>query len=427
MRLFHRHVTVGLLLGILVCSAAAAPSRYRWRKGAVLISISSSITSNTANIAAGTDASAAIDRSIASWQQVAGVTIRKNATAEQNVSPPGAQGDGISLVTIAATPDNLALFPKGLDDATARTRVFYDARGFITEADIVLNPYLQFSTEGTIGTFDLESTLTHELGHLLGLAHSPVFGATMNESQGRNGTFNLPAFSARTLAADDIAAIRSLYGSADNDAECCGRINGRLNAGAKSTTTYTVWVEDQETGRVLAAVTTNSDGSFRLGGLDAARVEVFAQSELDDSTNTSAVDLGQYTVSPKQPVFIAKKIDNVAIDSKPEYLGFNGQLAGLSVPINSGSTYDLSIGGTDLTRRPDVGCDSSLISVRNISTRGSHVNGLSTLGFYVSAAPETPVGEYSLFVQFETGARRYLIGSLSVEKYPNFWSVAPIK
>lgn len=426
MRFLRRSLTVSLLLGIFFGSAAASASRYRWRKGSVLISVSSSITSNTANIAAGTDSLSAIDRSISAWQQVAGVTIRKSTSTEQNVSPPGVQGDGISLITIAATPENLALFPKGLEDATARTRVFYDAHGFITEADIVLNPYLQFSTDGTIGTFDLESTITHELGHLLGLGHSPVFGATMNESQGRNGTFNLPAFSARTLASDDIAAIRSLYGPAESDDDCCGRISGRLNFGTKVTTNYTVWAEDQETGRVLAAVTTGADGSFKLGGLDVGHVDVFAQSDVDDPANTPAVDLGSYTVSTKQPVVITKKIDNLTIPSKLEYLGFNGQLAGLSVLINSGNTYDLAIGGIDLARKLDVGSDSALISVRNSSVRAAY-GGLTTLGFSVSAAPETPVGEYSLFVQFETGARRYLIGGLTVEKYPNFWTVSPLK
>lgn len=423
----RRFLAVGLLFGILVCSATAAPSGYRWRKGAVLISISSSITSNAANIAAGADASAAIDRSVAAWQQVAAVTIRRVATTEENVSPPGVQGDGISLITIAATPENLALFPKGLDDATARTRVFYDGRGSITEADVVLNPYLQFSTDGTFGTFDLESTITHELGHVLGLGHSPVLGATMNASQGRNGTFNLPAFSARTLAADDIAAIRSLYGPAENGDECCARISGRLNAGARSGANYIVWAEDKETGRVLAAVKTTSDGTFKIGGLDDGRVELFAQSDLDDTSNTSAVDLGSYAVSPARPIVIARRLDTIAAGSKPEYLGFNGQLAGLSVSINSGSTYDLSIGGVDLTRNPEVGSDSALISVRNSPTRGTYANGLETLGFYVSAAPETPIGEYSIFVEFETGVRRYVIGGLTVETYPNFWSVTPVR
>lgn len=423
MRVSRLYLVVGLLLGIFVYQVNAAPSKYRWRKGSVLISISSSITSNTANIAAGADAVAAIDRSIASWQQVANVTIRKNSSTEQNVSPAGVQGDGISLVTIAATPENLALFPKNFDDATARTRVFYDARGYITEADIVLNPYLQFSTDGTIGTFDLESTITHELGHVLGLSHSPVLGATMNESQGRNGTFNLPAFSARTLAADDIAAIRSLYGPSENDDECCGRISGRLSVGGRSTPNYTVWAEDQESGRVLAAVTTNSDGAFKIGGLDAGSVEVFAQSELDDSTNSAAVDLGSYSISTRQPVVINKKIDSTPFETRPRYLGFNGQIAGLSVPINAGNTYDLSIGGVDLTRKPEVGTDSSLLAVRTNPAHGSLMNGPTTLGFYVSAAPETPAGEYSVFVRFENGARRYLIGGITVEKFPNFWSV----
>jgi len=154
-----RLVYVGLLLSCLISSAAAMASKYHWRKGTVTISVSTSLTSNAPNIAAGADVSGAIDRSISSWQQVAAISLRRVPSNEQNVSPAGNQGDGISLLTVAGTQENEALFPKGLEDATARTRVFYDARGFITEADIVLNPFLQFSTDGTVGTFDLESTL----------------------------------------------------------------------------------------------------------------------------------------------------------------------------------------------------------------------------------------------------------------------------
>src|SRR4051794_8384647 len=229
MRFELRLLTLGLLLSFSFSSADASATRYRWRKSSITVSVSTSITTNTTNIAAGADISGALDRSISSWQQAAAITLKRVSSMEQNVSPSGNQGDGISLLTIAATAENVAMFPKGLDDATARTRIFYDARGYITEADIVLNPYLQFSTDGTPGTFDLESTLTHEFGHLLGLGHSPVIGSTMNDNYGKNGVYNLPAFAARTLASDDIAAIRSIYGPPDTSEDCCGRIVAKLS------------------------------------------------------------------------------------------------------------------------------------------------------------------------------------------------------
>src|SRR6185369_11273346 len=222
MRCVFRILVAALVVGVLADAAVAATSKYRWRKGPITVTVSSSLTSNVANIPVNADVNGVVERCVFAWQQAAPVMFRRVSSPDQNVSPAGDHGDGISLITIAATPENLALFPQGLDDATARTRVFYDARGFITEADIVLNPYLQFSTDGTFGTFDLESTLTHELGHLLGLGHSPVLAASMSDNYGKNGIFNLPAFSARTLAADDIASVRSLYGPLDVDDNCCG-------------------------------------------------------------------------------------------------------------------------------------------------------------------------------------------------------------
>ena len=427
MRLSVRILAVGLLLGTIVCSAQAAASKYHWKRGVITVSVSTSLTSNTANIAAGSDTNAAVDRSLAAWQQVAGISFRKVSTTEQNISPNG-DGDGVSLITIAATPENLAMFPQGLEDATARTRVFYD-RGFITEADIVLNPYLQFSTDGTVGTFDLESTVTHELGHLLGLFHSPVFGATMSEGHGRNGIFNLPAFAARTLAADDIAAVRSIYGPAQKDDDCCGRISGKLTlANGKPAAGFIVWMEDADDGRVLAAATSLSDGSYRMGGLQIGRAELFAQSDTNEASNVAAANIGEVTISAKQPVTLNKKLENTSTDFKPEYMGFNGQLASLSLFINSGNTYDIWVGGTDFRQGSiEVGSDSIWISTPKKPSFGNFGNGITTLGFYAAVAPDAPTGEYSLFVQNETGARRYLIGGLTVEKFPNLWSIATFK
>jgi hypothetical protein len=55
---------------------------------------------------------------------------------------------------------------------------------------------------GTSATLDLQTVILHELGHSLGLSHSPVAGSTMS---------TLYAGEDRTLSADDIAGVRSLY------------------------------------------------------------------------------------------------------------------------------------------------------------------------------------------------------------------------
>ena len=64
---------------------------------------------------------------------------------QQSISPTSG-GDGISLITIAPTPENLAAFSEG--NNTARTRIFFDAEtGLISEADIVINPF-PYSSDG---------------------------------------------------------------------------------------------------------------------------------------------------------------------------------------------------------------------------------------------------------------------------------------
>jgi len=425
MRCNLRTIAVGLLMSIFVCSATASPSKYRWRKASVTLSVSSSI-SNSSNISFGSDVSGAIDRSIASWQQVAAVSLRRVSTTEQNVSAAGSPGDGISLITIAGSQENAALFPMGIEDATARTRIFYDVKGFITEADIVLNPFVQFSSDGTPGTYDLESTLTHEIGHLLGLSHSAVIGATMSDGYGKNGVYSLPSFSARTLAADDVSSIRSIYGAADNGDECCGRIAGRLNFSLSRIRGFEVWAEDSESGRVIASAPVQSDGSFKLGGLPPGKMRLYLQSDVD--IHSSASDLGDVTVTTKQPVIFNKRVERSSTNLRFDYLGFNGQFPGMAVPVNSGSTYFLIAGTSDLNSDSvTVESTSDLISVHSRPVMGTYSKALKTFGFDAAISPDAPAGEYSIALRSSTGERRFLIGALTVEKFPNFWSIATLR
>jgi hypothetical protein len=428
MRLITRLSALCTLVVLLMGSAAAAASKYRWRKPVITIGVSTSISSSAPNITANSDVVGAVEKSLATWQRIARIEFRQSSSVEQSVSTSLAQGDGVSLLTIAATPENLQLFPNGLDDATALTKVFYDTRGFITEADIVLNPYLQFSTDGTPGTFDLQSTITHEVGHLLGLNHSEVIGATMNDNYGRNGLYGLPAFSARTLSSDDIASVRALYGPVERDSDCCGRIFGKLSlANGSPAAGYSVWAEDVVDGHVVAAVTTFSDGSFRMSGLTAGSVRLFTQSG-DGDIVSSAYELGEFAISTKQPIAVNRKLDRASTALRLDFLGFNGQLAETAVEVNSGNTYFLLIGGSNLGA-DDAIVDSSsrFITVKPRSYFGSFGSGIRTLGFDVSVTSDTPPGEYSLLVRSPSGERRFLIGGLTVDAFPNLWSLGTVK
>ena len=109
----------------------------------------------------------AVKRGVRAWEAAAGVEFEIVLTDRENASGPGAAGDGVSLITIAPSAENMLIFGRDDLDAAAKTRIFYNRKGSITEADIVLNPTQQFSTDGGYGAFDLEATVTHEVGHLL--------------------------------------------------------------------------------------------------------------------------------------------------------------------------------------------------------------------------------------------------------------------
>lgn len=86
------------------------------------------------------------------------------------------------------------------------TVTFVPSTGEILDADIELNALgTEFTTSDDLVRTDLQSVLTHEVGHFLGLAHSFAPGATMNpEYDAGNLDF-------RSLSEDDRNAICAAY------------------------------------------------------------------------------------------------------------------------------------------------------------------------------------------------------------------------
>ena len=80
---------------------------------------------------------------------------------------------------------------------------------YIDDADIYTNQRYGYTsskeTDGCSGEYDIDGIMVHEVGHVIGIGHSTVNGATMYPSVSSCNYNN------RTLAADDTAAKNDLY------------------------------------------------------------------------------------------------------------------------------------------------------------------------------------------------------------------------
>ena len=413
----------------------------RWLTRPIIVAFSTSLSSPPANIKSGSDVIGAARRALDRWASVANIQFFETRSTAQTISPPNA-GDGVNLITVST--ENAAAF--GTSESPGRTRVFHDSGGAIVEADIALNPTQIFSTDGTFGTYDLESTFTHEVGHLLGLEHSAIIGATMQPRQAKNGVYGLPAFTQRTLSEDDEAGARALYGSLNG----MGSISGRLIANGPAGQSQAifgghVFAEDVLTGRVVAGSVTLASGDFRLSAIAPGQYRLIGQS-LEGPV--AAADIasagGSYSglaetipsfrtfvrggESASQSVSIRKDVNTslgfffVFLDPaptlKPQFIGMNGELSTAALPLEAGNTYTVYIGGEGLdkilangifTGSPFITVNQSTLAEEDFDTP------YPVIGFEVTVAPDTPAGDYSIRLQSIDGELAYLVGALTID------------
>ncbi len=106
---------------------------------------------------------------------------------------------------------------RGIDGTLAKTSVtFNEETGEIYDADIEVNAAnndVTITDDPRKVSYDLQSILTHEVGHFIGIAHSKNSDAVMFESYTPGST------SLRALTEDDVAAVCAAY-PPDNGVAC---------------------------------------------------------------------------------------------------------------------------------------------------------------------------------------------------------------
>jgi hypothetical protein len=226
-----------------------------------------SLAKGTSIITQGTDSLDAIKSAMVTWQSVPTAAIRfadLRITSLQSSAP-----DEVNLVTMAETPVNRRFLGPG-DGTVALTRVVFNVTtGKISEADVILNSLCRFSTNLAAGTYDLQSILTHELGHVLGCDHAVAQNDTMFAVTGFREFFQ------RYLSPDSVSFATFTYPET-NRLITLGRISGTVRKQGQPVFGASVTAMDLQRNLIYTSLS-EPDGSFSITGPIAGKYAVVVE------------------------------------------------------------------------------------------------------------------------------------------------------
>src|SRR5262249_52877540 len=114
---------------------------------------------------------------------------------------------------------------------------------------------------------DIQSIITHEIGHFLGLDHSALISSVMVP-------FGLPSqLDQRTLAYDDIAGIMEIYPKSSLPV---GQIQGTIRSGTRPVLGANIVAVDSG-GTPIVSALTQPDGTYTLRFLPPGAYRVYAE------------------------------------------------------------------------------------------------------------------------------------------------------
>ncbi|MBO0720611.1 MAG: matrixin family metalloprotease, partial [Blastocatellia bacterium] len=162
----------------------------------------------------------------------------------------------------------------GMDISGALAVTFSDSNaqtGEFTGIAMVFNGVsFTWATDGRAGSLDVQAVATHEIGHSIGLDHSPIAASTMFPTTGEG------RLEERTLSRDDQIAASIIYPTPDFFSTT-GIVSGQVldNTGAPIFGAHVVAVDAN--GVVITGALSQSNGTYSIAGLPSGSYNIYAQ------------------------------------------------------------------------------------------------------------------------------------------------------